>query len=174
MLRAISHESGDFHAGRDHGESSALNDLVHVHDTDQFIAGEDWTGVALALSTASPQLGSEIPTLASYWIAERRPPPVFYTQTAQMATEGRSGFPGGPHPTGVVMASGALPRFRTAEALPDDDDNDYEEEGSGSAAAAPRFLAQVVATNSDGTVSTGFAIEGASSIPSDIDDANTK
>ncbi|KAG8918273.1 hypothetical protein FRC00_012648, partial [Tulasnella sp. 408] len=37
--------------------------------------GEDWTDVALTLSTAAPQLGATIPTLTPYKIGRPRPPP---------------------------------------------------------------------------------------------------
>ena len=37
--------------------------------------GEDWSGVALTLSTASPQQWTELPELKSRRIGRRQPPP---------------------------------------------------------------------------------------------------
>ncbi|KAG8786543.1 hypothetical protein FRC16_001674 [Serendipita sp. 398] len=117
--------------------------------------GEDWKEVELTLSTASPQLGSTIPSLKPLWVN-----PVYNTNTVK--SRSKSIF-GGAERRVIVEEQG--------------DENEEEEDGAPSRNKARRRLSGrtgdpflVLDTKLiEGTMSTSFFIEGLSSIPSDTD-----
>ncbi|KAH8115721.1 hypothetical protein DFH11DRAFT_1834901 [Phellopilus nigrolimitatus] len=74
--------------------------------------GEDWTNVALNLSTAAPLQGTEIPTLHPNWISEREKPPV---QTRPRAGAVPCSMPASVSmPAAAVDSSGPVMRNRSA------------------------------------------------------------
>ncbi|KAG9049796.1 hypothetical protein FS837_009096 [Tulasnella sp. UAMH 9824] len=111
--------------------------------------GEDWTDVALTLSTAAPQLGATIPTLTPYKIGRPRPPP----PPPMMA-----------HAAPIMMA-------RMAAALPDDDEEREESDddmgfGLFDGGGTPPPIAHATAAAIEGATSSTFVIAGKSTIPS--------
>lgn len=120
--------------------------------------GEDWDGVILTLSTASPLLGSEIPVLGSWKIGPRpvvvpryrgrerkpEPQPVFMVTPSMPPPPGGLGGPYGfaqPPGPGMMLSSVQQPMV-------------YAESGPAIAV-------------SEGAISSTFEIEGLSTIPSD-------
>ncbi|CCA74224.1 hypothetical protein PIIN_08177 [Serendipita indica DSM 11827] len=116
--------------------------------------GEDWKDVELTLSTASPQLGSEIPKLTPQWLNPIVPQRMmrkskgigFGSSSAQMEYAALSA----PMAAG---SSGYRDRERARSAYLDTE----------AAFAVPEALAV------EGATSTSFIIEGLSTIPSDTD-----
>ncbi|KAG9119016.1 hypothetical protein FRC07_006179 [Ceratobasidium sp. 392] len=110
--------------------------------------GEHWPDVALTLSTASPQLGSEVPTLSAWRIgfpAPPAPPPGMAAVTAAS-----------PQPMGRVGRSLRLSAYEDAAPEP------------AARGAAPRPMAARSAKVVDaGVLSATFGIPGRSDIPSD-------
>ncbi|KAG8777766.1 hypothetical protein FRC15_011125 [Serendipita sp. 397] len=118
---------------------------LHYRATIVQSTGEDWKEVELTLSTASPQLGSTIPTLSPLWlnpIVQQQ----YYTKSKRQTKSAsffavpssapRPSAPGGP------LGFGG---------------EDYDRLGVPEAKAV------------EGTMSTSFVIEGLSTIPSDTD-----
>ncbi|KAG8931696.1 hypothetical protein FRC02_002347 [Tulasnella sp. 418] len=118
--------------------------------------GEDWNDVDLTLSTASPLLGSDIPTLRPYHIGSPRPAPV-YRSKSMAKRKSAAPYPGGIEEEGIIGSmSMAMARPRASSPL-----------ASKSAAPAPMIAPTAAAV--EGAVSTTFMIEGKSTIPSDTD-----
>jgi len=119
--------------------------------------GESWPDVALTLSTASPQVGSEVPSLSA-WRIGFPPPPVIYT----------SSFRGGAAaPRRRKESARATRIIRVADNVPlaDDDSDDIVLEAMPVAASSMvHRQAEVV---SAGVLSATFGISGRSDIPSD-------
>ncbi|KAG8829484.1 hypothetical protein FRC17_006502 [Serendipita sp. 399] len=113
--------------------------------------GEDWKEVALTLSTASPQLGSTIPSLKPLWVN-----PVyqrFYTAKA------KGGFGGG-----------GMREMRKEQSIEsDEEERDRPRERYSDLVLGGAALALPDATPLESTMSTSFVIEGFSNIPSDTD-----
>ncbi|KAG8996287.1 hypothetical protein FRB90_012775 [Tulasnella sp. 427] len=108
--------------------------------------GEDWTDVALTLSTAAPQLGATIPTLTPYKIGRPRPPPPPSRVTFSTA-----------------MAASCYieqPELATEEAYDDDVGFALFDD------AAPAPMAVATAAAIEGATSSTFVIAGKSTIPS--------
>ena len=105
------------------------------------MTGEDWAGINLTLSTASPQIGSTIPTLTPYTIGPPNAPPPS-AQPARMRT---------------------MSRFLRADSSEDEDcdDTDSDEE------SLPQMLKMHKASVTENAVAATFGIEGKSNIPSD-------
>lgn len=115
--------------------------------------GEDWKDIGLTLSTASPQLGSQIPKLS----------PVYVRQTIQHAyrkAKGGYGGSGAPPPPQVMMRSMAAPGSVGG----------FGADLDSSTLAAAFRPTEALAV--EGAVSTSFIIEGQSNIPSDTDKAS--
>ena len=107
--------------------------------------GEDWSDVKLALSTASPQLGSTIPTLSPFSISVIVPRK--YEAVMAYSRRGRSISPDRLDRSDIL--SGAqMARFRHA--------------------SGPAFIHQE-AQAVQGAMSTSYVIDGLSTIPSDTD-----
>ncbi|KIM19584.1 hypothetical protein M408DRAFT_334339 [Serendipita vermifera MAFF 305830] len=108
--------------------------------------GEDWSDVKLTLSTASPQLGSTIPTLQPLWINAIVP---MYKSMKRKSV----GF------GGSISRGGAAPAPMMAMSLAP---------GSAADGYSSAFVHQD-ATAVEGAMSTSYIIEGLSTIPSDTD-----
>lgn len=133
-------------------------------------SGEDWTGVTLTLSTASPLQGTKVPSLSPYWIGEKVRP------VLKMAAP--------PRPM-VAMArfASASVRRPVAEEEESDEDMGYAldspmkkrtatvQDSPMVMAAPPSFFRARDSEATAGAVSTTFSIPGLSTIPSDSDDA---
>ncbi|KAH8115728.1 hypothetical protein DFH11DRAFT_1507331 [Phellopilus nigrolimitatus] len=116
--------------------------------------GEDWTNVALNLSTAAPLQGTEIPTLHPNWISEREKSPV---QTRPRAGAVPCSMPASVSmPAAAVDSRGPAMRNRSA-AL---------QSGYVDDAPPPGFFRGRDSQATDGAVSTTFIITGLSTIPS--------
>ncbi|KAG8951987.1 hypothetical protein FRC04_005320 [Tulasnella sp. 424] len=132
------------------GESSSIT-LQYKASISQK-TGEDWTDVALTLSTAAPQLGATIPTLTPYKIGRPRPPPP--PPMAYMA-----------QPM-IMTMSAALPLPGVVEESEDDEDDDDDmgvdlfDEGP-----PPPAIAHATAQAIEGATSSTFVIAGKSTIP---------
>ncbi len=129
--------------------SLTLDYLAEVQQT----TGEDWSGVALTLSTAKPSLGSLPPKLKPWYVDERRPLP---TPTRPM-----------------TMRKQSAPR---GEAYGDLSSDELEEEMLAGAvlsaarpapATAPKPAEVVTASASQSGAVVTFAVGGDSDIPSD-------
>ena len=133
--------------------------------------GEDWTGVELTLSTASPLQGTNIPNLDPQWISERHyvygnafnklsPPPP--RMQAPMAMRSMAA-----PPTGL----GAGPVYEQYDALMAPMEQTQavvnERVGGGGRGGMRSQGSESV----EGAVSTTFTIPGLSTIPSDSDDS---
>lgn len=135
-------------------------------------SGEDWTGVALTLSTASPLQGTKVPSLSPYWIGEKVRP------VLKMAAPPR------PMPM-VTMARFAHASARRPVAEEEESDEDMGlaldspirrrtatvQDSPMVMAAPPSFFRARDSEATAGAVSTTFSIPGLSTIPSDSDDA---
>lgn len=142
--------------------------------------GEDWGGVQLTLSTASPLLGTEVPTLAPYWIGSQSsykralghdyertsrsppmmvivpepiqvPPPNTPTDDRRTRRGSRSSRSWSPPP----------PPMQQQTAVPMD--------SFASVPKPPGFFRGMESNAAEGAVSTTFSIPGLSTIPSDSD-----
>ncbi|KAG8990321.1 hypothetical protein FRB90_001809 [Tulasnella sp. 427] len=128
------------------GEASSISLQYKASITQN--TGEDWTDVALTLSTAAPQLGATIPTLTPYKIGRPRPPP----------------------PPPQLTFSAPMAAMSLSMALPDDDADEEmmeadEDMGMGLFdAAEPMAVATAAAI--EGATSSTFVIAGKSTIPS--------
>ncbi|KAG8709941.1 hypothetical protein FRC08_017857 [Ceratobasidium sp. 394] len=107
--------------------------------------GENWSDVALTLSTASPQLGSNVPNLSSWRIGFPAPPPPLAP----------------PPPVALMARTAASPRYkgREREQLP------IKAMRAGS--ALPRMAVRSARVVDTGVLSATFGISGRSNIPSD-------
>ena len=140
---------------------------LHYRASIRQYTGEDWNGVNLTLSTASPLTGTDIPKLEPYWISERR-----YKSTARRVSGGVSGgaesmkFLSIPETSALKdMGLPVKKRFSFKAASVDD--------GFGPAGALPPgFFGAQDSEAVEGAVSTTFGIPGLSTIPSDPDDAS--
>jgi uncharacterized protein (TIGR02231 family) len=110
--------------------------------------GEDWNDVKMTLSTASPQLGSNIPKLTPLWIAPITVPT--RSRSSRMALGG------------IAKKEAEKERevHRRVDAVYFDADSE-EEDGISFRVAG--------ATAVEGTMSTSYIIDGLSTIPSDTD-----
>ncbi|KAG8699919.1 hypothetical protein FRC08_005035 [Ceratobasidium sp. 394] len=115
--------------------------------------GEDWPEVALTLSTASPQLGSSVPSLSTW----------------------RIGFPQPPAAASSRKRRGRVNQFLDVEAEVEDDEEliDYEDEDDDEPAPAdfiedePIMTSRLAKVTSAGALNATFGIPGRSNIPSD-------
>lgn len=140
---------------------------VHYRASISQKTGEDWDGVALTLSTASPLLGTDIPKLTPVWISER-------SKTQNFARRPRK--------------SAAIPMPRYRMQVSSEDEMDLTEpppiivaaSGPGSyyggfsanaPSQPPNFFPVQGTTATEGAMSTTFSIPGLSSIPSDSQDS---
>ncbi|CUA71578.1 hypothetical protein RSOLAG22IIIB_09663 [Rhizoctonia solani] len=129
--------------------------MLHYRASITQTTGENWPEVALTLSTASPQLGSKVPTLSPWKIGF--PAPV---------------LPAGQNAMRTKQAARRISlRALDVEALADDDDDDgldvdmgLDEVVPGSAAPMASRKAHVATA---GVLSATFGIPGRSDIPSD-------
>lgn len=126
-------------------------------------SGEDWSGVALTLSTASPLQGTNVPVLSPYWIGEKVNTPLLPP------------VPLRPKPTMVRRAfyltgdteAGASSAKKMKKQSADVRDSMGPVVGS----APPGFFRSRDSEATAGAVSTVFTIPGLSTIPSDSDSA---
>ncbi|KAJ1559376.1 hypothetical protein HK405_010875, partial [Cladochytrium tenue] len=109
--------------------------------------GEPWENVALTLSTASPQLGSDIPTMTRLTIFEDRPFHVLKSATMSKRKSMSFGM--------------AMPRANML---------DHLEAQSSSLSSLARPVAKATQTG----MSANFEIQGLSNIPSDGDDDSSQ
>ncbi|KIM32688.1 hypothetical protein M408DRAFT_185309 [Serendipita vermifera MAFF 305830] len=112
--------------------------------------GEDWGDVKLTLSTASPQLGSAIPTLQPLWINAINP----YRRMVKSAKKG--GFGGG----GSRMSAPVARLDPNMAAMLG---------GGGIESSGGSAFVHQDAVAMEGAMSTSYIIEGLSTIPSDTD-----
>ena len=113
--------------------------------------GEDWKGVALTLSTASPLQGTKVPTLNPYWIGEK-------VEVDRVAAP-------------VVTASMPMPQFVAKGRTMARRVSTTPAPMAPPPPPPPKFFRSVNSEATAGAVSTVFAIPGLSSIPSDSDAA---
>lgn len=142
--------------------------------------GEDWSGVQLTLSTASPILGTEVPTLAPYWIGPQQsykrasghvyertsrsppmmvivpetirvPPPNTLTDDRRTWHGSRSSRSRSPSPSPMQQQTAVL--MDSFASVPE----------------PPGFFRGMESNAAEGAVSTTFSIPGLSIIPSDSD-----
>lgn len=85
---------------------------IHYRASITQTTGEDWAGVELTLSTASPLQGTDIPILEPLWISQK---PEYRKQTARksalfssMASGPSVGFPAGLSVRGAIANEGAI------------------------------------------------------------------
>ena len=120
--------------------------------------GEDWKGVALTLSTASPLQGTKVPTLNPYWIGEKVHEEILlgssYSPTSPVATMSMNG-PGAAPPQSSMRPMMRLP----ARA--------HSPMATSAAPPPPDVFRSVNSEAVTGAVSTMFTIPGLSTIPSD-------
>ncbi|CCA74226.1 hypothetical protein PIIN_08179 [Serendipita indica DSM 11827] len=114
--------------------------------------GEDWGDVELTLSTASPQLASEIPKLTPQWLN----PIVNYWagKGKQLHLDSGRGF---------AKASPRMAKRRIRSRSSDEEDEEEAEEDIRRPFDIPQAL------SIEGAISTSFVIDGLSTIPSDTD-----
>ncbi|QRV76192.1 hypothetical protein RhiJN_04207 [Ceratobasidium sp. AG-Ba] len=128
------------------GASSKV--ALHYRASITQTTGENWPDVELILSTASPQLGSDVPSLSAW----------------------RIGFPAPPMP---VFAKSVRPRAfakRASRAAAMTESMEYDEDEvmlMSAGAAAPRMAVRQAGVVSAGVLSASFGISGRSDIPSD-------
>lgn len=128
-------------------------------------SGEDWTGVALTLSTASPLQGTKVPSLSPYWIGEKVPPVLtMAAPTVRPVT---------------AFASASMRRRRAVTEEESNEDMGFDlatpkkrrtamiQEPLMGMAAPPSFFRSRDSEATAGAVSTTFSIPGLSTIPSD-------
>ena len=130
--------------------SLTLDYLAEVKQT----TGEDWTGIALTLSTAKPSLGSLPPKLKPWYVDERRPLPT----ARPMAMRKRS--------------APQVPNFDLGDATGDELEEEMFAAGAAMSAppptpAAPKPAEVVTASASQAGAVVTFAVGGGSDIPSD-------
>ncbi|KZS95443.1 hypothetical protein SISNIDRAFT_452048 [Sistotremastrum niveocremeum HHB9708] len=118
--------------------------------------GEDWENVELKLSTASPQIGSTVPSLKSEHVHQE----IVYQNFAKSANRTRrnKSFGGPPIP--------AMSRFlRSSGSAESEEDEDV-------GFSLPAFMATSQTVATENAISANFAIEGLSTIPSNTDDVS--
>ncbi|KAG9126091.1 hypothetical protein FRC07_004934 [Ceratobasidium sp. 392] len=119
--------------------------------------GENWPDVALTLSTASPQLGSEVPNLSAWRIGFPAPPPA-----------PAPGMPGAPRAQLATKAARRSVRMLTlALEASEDLEESIMDNAVGAGAPAPRMAARSAKVLDAGVLSATFGIPGRSDIPSD-------
>ncbi|KAH7322087.1 hypothetical protein B0J17DRAFT_582910 [Rhizoctonia solani] len=123
--------------------------MLHYRASITQTTGENWPEVALTLSTASPQLGSNIPTLSPWKI----------------------GFPAPPLPPGGSVQVKQTARISTAQALAEEDEESDDDMGFGlfddAGYSAPQMVTRQAHVATAGVLSATFGIPGRSDIPSD-------
>lgn len=132
----------------------------------QQVTGEDWNGVSLTLSTASPTVGSEIPTLEPLHI-KPTPPPVVIThrsmrQHSPRRRRSRSRSRSHSHSRERMRKRGSVRsrRYMDVEAEVSDDNMDLLE-GISAGLSFPPVVVK------EGGISLSYAIAGKSTITSD-------
>ncbi|KAG9004369.1 hypothetical protein FRB94_002458 [Tulasnella sp. JGI-2019a] len=147
---------------KDAASSPSTSLTVHYRASITQATGEDWTNVALDLSTASPHLGTEIPTLTPHHISLPAPPP---KRSRKRKSVTRSGGPA------LFRAA------RSSSSEEDDDDNEHvgfaAYEQLCSAPAALSRMKMVESRTVEGAVSTNFVISGLTSVPTDTDNSHS-
>ncbi|KZV96559.1 hypothetical protein EXIGLDRAFT_833529 [Exidia glandulosa HHB12029] len=120
--------------------------LLHYRASISQSTGEPWEGVHLTLSTASPQLGSDIPTLSPLTLSEVARYPVGSFARARKSVRSADLAESAP-----MMALASAP---------------------GGGGSPPQMMRMRSAAVTESAVSSTFAIEGLSTIPTDTDDAS--
>ncbi|TDL17673.1 hypothetical protein BD410DRAFT_794144 [Rickenella mellea] len=133
-------------------EKSSVN--LHYRASISQSTGEDWSNVALRLSTASPLQGTTIPTLHPYWIGEQR--------MRKSASKSMSINPLSSVASGISGAANSLSLAKKASYRSATIDDGSETIGS-----APKFMSIRETITTEGAVSATFSIPGQSTIPSD-------
>lgn len=147
----------DIRASVSDASKSASSISCHYRASISQSTGEDWGNTRLTLSTASPQVGTSIPTLKAHHLGEPLPP---VRPASLFGAPARS----------YLQAPGAAPSlFGQQQQAPMPPQPEVER-----SAPPPPFMATVQASASQGAFSATFGIDGLSSIPSDEDgDAQT-
>jgi hypothetical protein len=122
--------------------------------------GEDWDGVTLTLSTASPLTGTDVPQLEPYWVGERRMHALArksrkntFSKKIPSSSEGKGESP---------SANDDLPFYCIGfKSMTVDDGYGYAE------STPPGFFRAQDSETMEGALSTTFGIPGLSTIPSD-------
>ncbi|CAE6464401.1 unnamed protein product [Rhizoctonia solani] len=124
--------------------------MLHYRASITQTTGENWPEVALTLSTASPQLGSKVPTLSAWKI----------------------GFPAPPLPMGGSARTKQTARVSAVQALTEeveesDDDMGFGLFDDGVPFSAPQMVTRQAHVATAGVLSATFGIPGRSDVPSD-------
>ncbi|KAF8592965.1 hypothetical protein BDV93DRAFT_612393, partial [Ceratobasidium sp. AG-I] len=142
-------------------ESSAV--ALHYRASITQTTGEHWPDIALTLSTASPQVGSEVPNLSAWRIGFSAPPPPPPPPPILMKRMRAEAAPSRRQRSKRTRSS----RFLDLDVEVDDDDEDMD-------VGAPQLMMiqepmayRVVEVVSAGVLSATFGISGRSDIPSD-------
>ncbi|KAG8867001.1 hypothetical protein FRB97_003599, partial [Tulasnella sp. 331] len=138
-------------SSKDNQPSSNNSLSVHYRASITQSTGEDWTDVAMDLSTASPHLSANIPSLATYHIGT--PPSQSRSEKRKSVARFRSSSRAGNH---YEYNSG------------DDDGDDIPFYTAGFKSSMNQ-MALVQSRAVEGTISTNFVIRGRSIVPSDPD-----
>ncbi|KAG8874405.1 hypothetical protein FRB97_005913, partial [Tulasnella sp. 331] len=122
---------------------------IHYRASITQSTGEDWTDVALDLSTASPHLGANIPSLTTYHIGTPPPPP----------------------PPPVMRSKSAKGSFRASHSMVRGGQLYIAEEVDIEPMQmfALQRMALMDSRAVEGAISTNFIIHGLSTVPSDLD-----
>ncbi|KAG8869797.1 hypothetical protein FRB98_002193 [Tulasnella sp. 332] len=140
-----------------HGDSLSVRYRASITQS----IGEDWTEVSLDLSTASPHLQTEIPTLGPYLISI--PAPV----ETWSGKENR-------HQHSLSVAYYAAPPSTTSShsSQMDEYEDDDEDEAAGCAMDSVPTLPRTEMAESrtvEGAISTNSIVRGRTTVPSDVD-----
>ncbi|KEP48031.1 mucoidy inhibitor A [Rhizoctonia solani 123E] len=123
--------------------------MLHYRASITQTTGENWPEVALTLSTASPQLGSQVPTLSPWKIGFPAPPPL---------PPWRDSAP--------IPQSRFLAHASVDESEESDDDMGFGFDGDNTY-TAPQMASRKAHVATAGVLSATFGIPGRSDIPSD-------
>ncbi|CAE7151124.1 unnamed protein product [Rhizoctonia solani] len=136
--------------------------ILHYRASITQTTGENWPEVALTLSTASPQLGSKVPTLSPWKIGFPAPPP---PPPARGSTR-----------TKQTARKSTMSHFMQPKEDDDDSDDSKEESDDdmgfglfdgGGERFAPQMTVRQAHVATAGVLSATFGIPGRSDIPSD-------
>ncbi|CAE7229178.1 unnamed protein product [Rhizoctonia solani] len=124
--------------------------ILHYRASITQTTGENWPEVALTLSTASPQLGSKVPTLSPWKIGFPTPPPL-------------------PPGQGSALMKQTARRYCDVELEVEESDQDmgFDLFDDGPGYSAPQMATRQAHVATAGVLSATFGIPGRSDIPSD-------
>ncbi|KAG8905841.1 hypothetical protein FRB99_008143 [Tulasnella sp. 403] len=125
--------------------------------------GEDWNNVSLTLSTASPQLGTDIPTLSTYNIGPPPPPPI---RSVSVKRRAGASFRAMANAALESTVESTMPAARQVLMY----DYDYDRLRAPGYVPPPP-IAHATATAIEGATSSTFVVGGLSTIPSDKPDS---